>query len=132
MKNKNAIFHFKAFLGAVCFWCLCSPSLAQLVVNNKDVNADKSIEYIQFMFFINRGNLKPEYLIDYGTVDLQKVLPKDQKVKINNVELDSRMTPALVLNLLYKAKWEYMGDGMYAAIPAEENWFIYTLKRRKD
>ena len=132
MKNKNAIFHFKAFLGAICFWGLCLPSFAQLIVNNKDVNADKSIEYIQFMFFINRGTLRPEYLIDYGTVDLQKVLPKDQKVKINNVELDNRMTPVLVLNMLYKAKWEYTGDGMYAAIPAEENWFIYTLKRRKD
>ena len=107
---------------------ICS---AQVVVDGKNVNEDKDVEYLQFSFYYEGKQLSPVYLIDYGTVlrDDQQIIP--QKIMIDKEEVTPRMTPVYIFNKLYKAGWEYMGDAIFMKAPLIENSQVYTFRRRK-
>lgn len=106
------------------------PALSQLKIDGKDLNADESIEYIQFSFFYESRNLKPVYAIDFGSVIADNAEIKPQKIEINGEEVTGRMTPAYVLNKLYKAGWEYLGDAIFMPAPMIENTQMFTLRRK--
>ena len=115
---------------------LMAESLAQVVVNNKNLNDDKDLEYIQLMYLIDKATLKPIFFVDYGVIEPEynEILkPKDymeQKISIDGVALSDRITVVGVLNQMHKAGWEYMGDVVYVPIPMMDNWHIFTLRRR--
>jgi hypothetical protein len=104
---------------------------AQVIVDTKNVTTDKDIQYIQFLYYLEKGSFKPVYLIDFGMVETQQGTPKKQKVSIDRTEVKDSMSPIFVLNLLHKSGWEYMGDEMYVQFPMMEGWYSYTLKRKK-
>lgn len=108
-----------------------STSFGQLQVDDKDINADKNVQYIQFLYYVDKGSFRPVYLIDYGLIDTQQGPPKKQKLMINKTEIKDNMSPIYILNQLYKAGWEYMGDEMYVHVPMGEGWYSFTLKRKK-
>ena len=115
---------------------LMAESLAQVVVNNKNLNDDKDVEYIQLMYLIDKATLKPIFFVDYGVIEPEynEILkPKDymeQKISINGEALSDRITVVGVLNQMHKAGWEYMGDVVYVPIPMMDNWHIFTLRRK--
>lgn len=115
---------------------LMAESRAQVVVNNKNLNDDKDLEYIQLMYLIDKATLKPIFFVDYGVIEPEynEILkPKDymeQKISIDGVALSDRITVVGVLNQMHKAGWEYMGDVVYVPIPMMDNWHIFTLRRR--
>lgn len=115
---------------------LMAESLAQVVVNNKNLNDDKDLEYIQLMYLIDKATLKPIFFVDYGVIEPEynEILkPKDymeQKISINGEALSDRITVVGVLNQMHKAGWEYMGDVVYVPIPMMDNWHIFTLRRK--
>ena len=109
-------------------------TLAQVVVNNKNLNDDKDLEYIQLMYLIDKATLKPVFFVDYGIIEPEynEILkPKDymaQKISINGEALSDRITVVGVLNQMHKAGWEYLGDVVYVPIPMMDNWHIFTLR----
>ena len=114
-----------------------SAAHSQVVVNQKDLNKEKDLEYIQLMYTIDKQSLKPVFFVDYGFIEPEynEILkPKKdfrtQKIKINNEEVSDRVTVVWVLNKMSKAGWEYMGDVVYVPIPMMENWHIFTLRRK--
>ena len=108
---------------------------AQVVVNNKNLNDDKDLQYIQLMYFIDKS-LKPVFFVDYGFIEpeyneiLKPKNYKEQKISVNGKELNDRVTVVGVLNKFYQSGWEYMGDVVYVPMPMMDNWHIFTLKRR--
>jgi hypothetical protein len=106
-------------------------ALAQITVDGKDINSDKEIAYIQFLYYVEKSSYKPVYLIDYGIVDLQQGPLKKQKIVIDKTEVKDSMSPVIILNLLHKSGWEYMGDETYVQVPMAEGWYSFTLKRKK-
>lgn len=108
-----------------------SSGNAQVVVDTKNVTADKDIQYIQFLYYVEKSSFKPVYLIDFGMVDTQTGPPKKQKVSIDKTEIKESMSPIHILNLLHKSGWEYMGDETYVQVPMMEGWYSFTLKRKK-
>ncbi|HEY0740149.1 MAG TPA: hypothetical protein VGD40_01770 [Chryseosolibacter sp.] len=104
---------------------------AQIVVDNKNVSSDKDITYIQFLYFIEKSTFKPVYVIDYGLIDNQQGAPKRQTIKIDSVQVTNSMSPMYIMNLLSKAGWEYMGDETYVQLPLMEDWYSFTLRRKK-
>jgi hypothetical protein len=108
-----------------------SSSFGQVVVDGKDVSAEKDVQYIQFLYYLEKGSFKPVYLIDYGLVDNQQGQAKKQKISIDKKEVTDSLSPINILNLLYKAGWEYMGDETYVQVPMMEGWYSFTLKRKK-
>ena len=119
-----------------CALVITLSAEAQVVVNNKNLNDDKSLEYIQLMYLIDKGTLKPVFFVDHGVIDPEynEILkPKDYKeqtIEINGEALGDRVTVVGVLNKMHKAGWEYMGDVVYVPIPMMDNWHIFTLRRR--
>lgn len=111
---------------------ISTSSFGQLVVDGKNLNEDKNVEYIQFSFYYEGKQLTPVYLIDYGTVMKDDQQQTPQKISIDKEEITSRMTPALVMNKLYKSGWEYMGDLVFMKVPLVENSHMYTFRRRKN
>lgn len=111
--------------------CLVGTTNAQVVVDGKDVTADKNIQYIQLLYYVEKSSFKPVYLIDYGMIDNQQGIPKKQKVSVDKNEIKDTMSPIYILNLLHKSGWEYMGDETYSHIPLMEGWYSFTLKRKK-
>ena len=106
----------------------CSFASAQLIINDSNVSQQKEKKYIQFMYYVEKGTLKPVYYIDHGVTEVD--VAERQTIKIDGMEIVGDMSPMLVLNLLYKNGWEYMGDMHYQRQPMSDNFFIYTLKRR--
>lgn len=104
---------------------------AQIVADGKDVTSDKSIQYIQLIYYVEKSSFKPVYMIDYGIIDGQLGTPKKQKVSIDKNEISDSMSPIYILNLLHKSGWEYMGDETYVQVPMMEGWYSFTLKRKK-
>ena len=104
---------------------------AQLVVNGKNINDVKSTQYIQFTYYIEKNTLKPVYYIDYGMMDNEAPIDQKPSININNVVITPNMSPMLVLNKLYEAGWEYLGDFQYTEPPMMDRWYIYTLKRKE-
>lgn len=110
---------------------------AQLVVNEKNLNDDKNLTYIQLMYTIDKSSLKPAFFVDYGVIEPEYneiIKPgkeqNGQKILINGKEISDRVTVVWVLNMMHKAGWEYIGDVVYVPIPMMDNWHVFTLKRR--
>lgn len=131
MKHSAHLFFVMAFMS------LAFTVRAQLVVNGKNLNDDKELTYIQLMYTIDRGSLKPVFFVDYGFIEPEYndiIKPsKDrsgQKISINGEDISDRVTVVWVLNKLHKAGWEYMGDVIYVPVPMMDNWHVFTLRRR--
>ena len=101
-----------------------------MIVNDVNVSDSKDKEYVQFMYYITKDTFKPVYFIDHGLME-SNIIPT-QKIKIDGVDVVSEMSPIMVLNMLYKNGWEYVGDMLYLREPMLNNWYIYTLKRKQD
>lgn len=112
--------------------CTIPFAYCQLLVNNKNLNEDKDVEYIQFSFYYEGKRMNPIYSIDHGTVLREDQQLGSQKISIDNEEVSSRMTPAYIFNKLYKAGWEYVGDGVFMKAPLVENSQTYTFRRRRE
>lgn len=106
-------------------------SLAQVIVDNKNINDDLEIEFVQLLYYIDKGTYKPVYFIDAGEIE-PELASGVQRITIDTVAVNSNMTPALVLNKLFKAGWEYMGDVIYITLPLRNDWHVFTLRRRKN
>ncbi|HEY0652207.1 MAG TPA: hypothetical protein VGD65_03725 [Chryseosolibacter sp.] len=104
---------------------------AQIEVDGKNVNDDTQVQYVQLLYYLEKGTLKPVYLIDHGLIDTQQGPLKPQKIRIDKIEVTASMSPVYILNLLHKAGWEYMGDETYVQVPMMEGWYSFTLKRKK-
>ena len=109
---------------------------AQVVVNDKNLNEDKDLKYIHLMYFIDKATLRPVFYVDYGIIEPEynEILRPDkdftlQKISINGEEVSDRVTAVWVLNKMYKAGWEYLGDVVYVPIPMMDKWTIFTMKR---
>jgi hypothetical protein len=118
-----------AYLTLLVLILTYGSGFAQLIVNDSNVSQQKEKKYIQFMYYIEKGSQKPVYFIDHGITEVD--VRATQKIKVDNIEISGDMSPMLVLNLLYKNGWEYMGDMHYQREPMADNWFIYTLERRR-
>ena len=112
-------------------------SEAQVVVNEKNLNEEKDLTYLQLMYTIDKASLKPVFFVDFGYIEPEynEILKPDkdfraQKIKINGEEVSERVTVVWVLNKMHQAGWEYMGDVVYVPIPMMDNWHIFTLKRK--
>ncbi len=111
-------------------------SRAQVVVNDKNLNDDKDLQYIQLMYFIDKSTLRPVFYIDYGLIEpeYKEILDPDKyfglpKIRVNGHEINDRVTVVWMLNQMHKAGWEYMGDVVYVPIPSMDKWTIFTMKR---
>lgn len=129
--------HIARLFFVMAFMSLVFAARAQLVVNGKNLNDDKELTYIQLMYTIDRGSLKPVFFVDYGFIEPEYndiIKPsKDgsgQKISINGEDISDRMTVVWVLNKLHKAGWEYIGDVIYVPVPMMDNWHVFTLRRR--
>jgi hypothetical protein len=126
------------FIAANLFIALFAmQSRAQVVVNEKNLNDDKDLEYIQLMYFIQKSTLKPVFFVDYGVIEPEynDILKpgrnsRPQVIRINGETVNDGVTVVGVLNRMKKAGWEYMGDVVYVPLPMLENWHIFTLKRK--
>lgn len=103
---------------------------AQLIVDSKDVTKDTDVQYIQFMYYLDQKTFRPVYMIDYGVIESANTPVKRQKIQIGNEEIKDTMSPALVMNKLDKAGWEYLGDATYIPVPLMENLLTYTFRRK--
>jgi hypothetical protein len=129
--------HIARLFFVMAFMSLALTARAQLVVNGKNLNDDKELTYIQLMYTIDRGSLKPVFFVDYGFIEPEYndiIKPsKDgsgQKISINGENISDRVTVVWVLNKLHKAGWEYIGDVIYVPVPMMDNWHVFTLRRR--
>jgi hypothetical protein len=112
-----------AFAMAMCsFNCT-----AQLVVDGKNINDDKSIEYIQMTYYADQKTFLPVFLIDYGIKDFKDVNLKPA-IQVNG-EVLKAVSPVAVLNKLHEAGWEYLGDHINTQSP-QISMHTYTLKRK--
>jgi hypothetical protein len=115
---------------------LSESCYAQLVVNGKDLNTDKDLEYIQLMYYIDKGSIKPVFYVDDGFIEPEysEILDPgkldDQKIVIDGEPITDRVTVVWVLNRLSKAGWEYMGDVVFVPLKVMNNWHVYTLRRK--
>jgi hypothetical protein len=119
-----------AILFCILFFA-CSRIIAQVVVDGKNINEDKEIEYIQFSFFYESKKFNPVYTIDYGLLFNDNKELKPQKISIDKEEINSKMTPVYVMNRLYKSGWEYTSDGVFMPAPMMENNQMFTFRRKK-
>lgn len=102
---------------------------AQLTINGKNINDDKTIEYIQLSFYYESKTLSPVYAIDFGYAISETAGLTPQKISVDNEEITGKFTPAYVLNRLHKAGWTYLGDVVFMAAPMVPNTQTYTFKR---
>lgn len=128
---RNESFAAKLVLGACIVFGLSFQSSAQILVDGKNVSADKDVSYIQLLYYVDKSTFKPVYMIDFGLVDNQQSTPKKQSIKIDKTEVSDSMSPVYLLNLLSKSGWEYMGDETYMRVPMMDDWYSFTLKRKK-
>jgi hypothetical protein len=110
---------------------------AQVFINDKNLNDDKDLKFIQLMYYVDKSTLKPVYFLDYGFIepDYTDILEPEQmneqpKIMINGQELNDRVSPVGVLNKLNKAGWEYMGDVVYFPMGSMKNWYVFTMRRK--
>ena len=112
------------------------PSPAQVVVNEKDLNADKQLKYIQLMYYVDRANFKPVFAIDYGLIEpeytdiLEPERDYKQTIRVNGETVSDRVTVVWLLNKMDQAGWEYMGDVVYLPLKMMDDWHVFTLKRK--
>jgi hypothetical protein len=127
----------RSFIVAAVIMLLNNHCQAQVLVNDKNLNEDKDLHYIQLMYYIEKSNLRPVYFLDYGYIEPEynDILEPEQiynypKITINGAELNDRVSPAGVLNKLHKAGWEYMGDVVYIPLGTMKNWHVFTMRRK--
>ena len=71
---------------------------AQVVVNNKNINDDKDLEYVQLMYYVDKATLRPVFYLDYGLIEPEYtdiIAPErdyKQKILINGEGLNDRIT----------------------------------------
>jgi hypothetical protein len=119
-------------LAAILLLVTTLSTKAQLVVDGKDINADTTIQYVQLSFFFDSKKLLPVYVIDVGKQITSDEDLKPTKIFMGDEEVTNQMTPMYVLNRLFEAGWEYVGDGMFMRAPILENTQAYTLRRRSN
>ena len=113
-------------------------SHAQVVVNNKNINDDKDLEYVQLMYYVDKASLRPVFYLDFGLIEPEYtdiIRPErdyKQKIIINGEELNDRITVVWVLNKMHQAGWEYMGDSIYLPLRMMDKWHVFTLRRRSN
>lgn len=128
--------HLALFLCIASILILGNPCRAQVVVNGKNLNNDRELEYIQLMYYIDKNSIKPIFFVDYGFIEpeytdiLDPGHPEHQTITINGEELTDRVTVVWVLNKMNKAGWEYIGDVVFVQLKVMNDWHIYTLKRK--
>jgi hypothetical protein len=103
---------------------------AQVMVDEKNITEDQSIEYIQLAFFYEKKNFKPQYSIDYGIVFPDDKEFKNQKISIDGEIVTDKMTPVWILNKLHKSGWEYIADAVFMPAPMIDNSQVYTFRRK--
>jgi hypothetical protein len=109
---------------------------AQVVVNSKNINDDKDLEYVQLMYYVDKATLRPVFYLDYGLIEPEYtdiIAPErdyKQKISINGEELNDRITVVWVLNKMHQAGWEYMGDSIYLPLRMMDKWHVFTLRRK--
>lgn len=110
---------------------------AQVLVDNKNLNEDKELQYIQLMYYIEKSTLKPVYFLDYGFIEPEyndilepEMIYEYPKITINGAAISDRISPVGVLNKLHKAGWEYTGDVIFVPLGMMKNWHVYTLRRK--
>jgi hypothetical protein len=130
MKVRDSFLRKLAFGLGLAFGITYGSS-AQVFVDGKNVSADKDVTYIQFLYFVDKSTFKPVYLIDFGMIDNQQSPPKKQIIKIDKTEINDSMSPVYILNLFYKSGWEYMGDETFTKLTMMEDWYSFTLKRKR-
>lgn len=119
-------------LSVIMFQCDCQ---AQVVVNGKNLNEDRSLEYIQLMYYTNKATFGPVFFVDHGFIEpeytdiLEPEMAGHQRILINGQEVTDRVTVVWVLNKMHEAGWEYMGDVVYVPMRAMNNWHVFTMKR---
>lgn len=126
------------FLIAVVLTVLINMiSQAQVVVNDKNLNEDKDLQYIQLMYYVDKSTLKPVYFLDYGFIEPEyndilepEMMYEIPKIRINGLELTDRVSPVGVLNKLYQAGWEYTADVLFERVGMMKDWHVYTLRRK--
>jgi hypothetical protein len=117
---------FLSFLSMILLVSLSAN--AQLIVNETNVSASDK-QYIQFMYYVSKETFKPVYYIDHGVMEVD--INPTTKIQIDGVNVVEDMSPMMVLNMLYKSGWEYMGDMLYLREPMINNWYVYTLRRKE-
>ncbi len=127
------------FLSLVAFIVLSSLQLkGQVIVDRKNLNTDKDLEYIQLMYHIDKSDFKPVFYVDYGFIEpeytdiLEPERDYRQKITINGEEVTDQVTIVWFLNKLHKAGWEYMGDVTYKPLKMMDTWHVFTLRRKVD
>jgi hypothetical protein len=125
-----------AFLLVAFLAILCNHCHAQVVVNGKNLNNDRDLEYIQLMYYIDKASIKPVFFVDYGFIEpeytdiLEPEHPEHQTITINGEPVTDRVTVVWVLNKMNKAGWEYMGDVVFIELKIMNDWHVYTLRRK--
>ena len=110
---------------------------AQVVVNNKNLNDDKDLEYIQLMYYVDRSTLKPVFYVDYGFIEPEYtdiIAPErdyKQVIRINGEDVTDRVTVVWLMNKMHQSGWEYMGDVIYLPMKMMDKWHVFTLRRVK-
>ena len=110
---------------------------AQVIVNGKNLNNDRDLDYIQLMYYIDKSSIKPVFYLDYGYIEpeyndiIEPEYHDTQSISINGEELTDRVTVVWVLNKMKKAGWEYMGDVVFVPLKVMNNWHVYTLHRAR-
>jgi hypothetical protein len=126
----------RAFIIAAFIMVILNHCQAQLVVNGKNINAEKDVEYIQLMYYIDKSTFGPVFFIDFGYIEpeytdiIEPERDRLQRITINGEDVTDRITAVWILNQLNKAGWEYMGDAVYVPLRIMHNWHILTLKRK--
>jgi hypothetical protein len=109
---------------------------AQVVVNNKNINDDKDLQYVQVMYYVDKSTLKPVFYLDYGLIEpeytdiIEPERDYKQTIVINGEPLSERVTVVWVLNKMHQAGWEYMGDSIYLPLRMMDKWHVFTMKRK--
>jgi len=119
------------------FLALNLTSNAQVVVNNKNLNDIRDLEYIQLMYYVDKSTLRPVFYVDYGFIEpeytdiLEPERDFKQKITINDELVGEHVTVVWLLNQMNKAGWEYMGDVIYLPMRMMDKWHVFTLKRKE-
>jgi hypothetical protein len=117
----------------ILLYFISTQAFGQLVIDGNDITENKDIEYIQFSFYFEKKGFKPVYSIDYGYMwSDHPDGEKPQQITIEGEVITSSMTPMFVMNKLYKAGWEYLGDNVFMPAPLLDHSQTYTLRRKQD
>jgi hypothetical protein len=105
--------HIAGFLSLGLFILLSNfHCRAQVVVNDKNINDDKDLQYVQLMYYVDKSTLKPVFYLDYGLIEpeytdiIEPERDYKQTILINGEPLSDRITVVWVLNKMHQAGWD--------------------------